>query len=203
MYFRGMDMKGKKWYIICAAIIVIGIALGILYIEKWRDAGVKLPEDITLQTPSGEDFSFSDMEPKVRLVEFYYTKCPDVCPLTTQRMMHLKTMFDEENVFGDKVEFISISIDPEKDTPEAIQKYMKKFGIEENSGWTFLRGSLEDVEKVAEPFRFQFNDVGTDFITHTSYTYLIDENNELREKFPMGEAFDKEKVYKKIMKLID
>ncbi|MBB6454725.1 protein SCO1/2 [Salirhabdus euzebyi] len=193
----------KKYYVFFASFIAIGIGLGILYLEFWRDAGVKLPEDITMETASGESFAFTNMEPKVRLVEFFYTKCPSVCPITTQRMMHLRDLFKEEEVFGDKVEFLSITIDPEVDTLEEIEEYMNRYGIVDEQGWVFLRGDMAATEKLAEPFRFQFKDNGTDFIVHTSYTYLLNEKNELIEKFPMGKAFDKERVHDRIMRLID
>ncbi|GAA0490969.1 hypothetical protein GCM10008986_16270 [Salinibacillus aidingensis] len=193
----------KKYYALFAAIIAIGIGLGIMYIEFWRDAGIELPEDVTMETVSGESYSFQDMEPKVRLVEFFYAKCPDVCPLTTQRMMHLKKQFEKDGLFKDNIEFVSITIDPENDTREALTGYMERYGIKPNDGWTFLRGSLEDTEKVAEPFRLLFNDVGTDFITHTSYSYLLNEDNQLVDKFPMGEDFDKEEVYSSITSKID
>lgn len=195
--------KATKYYILSALILVIGIVLGILYLEFWRDAGIELPEDVTMETSTGESYNFSEMEPKVRLLEFYYAKCPDVCPLTTQRMMHLKQQFEKDGVFGDKIEFISITIDPEDDTNEVINKYMELYGIEANDGWVFLRGSLEDTKKVADPFRFMFKDNGTDFLTHTSYTYLLNEDNVLIEKFPMGEAFDKDRVYERIMRMVD
>ncbi len=199
----GEILLAKKYYVLFGTIVAIGIALGIMYVEFWRDAGIELPEEITMETSTGENFVFADMEPKVRLLEFYYAKCPDVCPLTTQRMMHLKDQFTDEGIFGDKVEFISITIDPNEDTNEVIQQYMKQYGIQVNNGWTFLRGSVEDTEKVAKPFRFQFKDNGTDFLTHTSYAYLLDENNELVEKFPMGQAFDKERVYDRVMRLVE
>ncbi|QHS21633.1 SCO family protein [Virgibacillus sp. MSP4-1] len=193
----------KKYYALFAAIIAIGIGLGIMYIEFWRDAGIELPEDVTMETVSGESYSFQDMEPKVRLVEFFYAKCPDVCPLTTQRMMHLKKQFEKDDLFKNNIEFISITIDPENDTRKALSGYMERYGIKPNDGWTFLRGSLEDTEKVAEPFRFLFNDVGTDFITHTSYAYLLNEDNQLVDKFPMGEGFNKEEVYNSMTSMIN
>lgn len=192
----------KKYYVLFSVIIAVGIGLGIMYLEVWRDAGVGLPEDVTMTTAYGQEFTFQNLEPKVRIVEFFYAKCPDICPLTTQRMMHLKQMFEEEGVFGDKVQFISITIDPENDTEEALQKYMARYGLEQSDSWFFLRGTLEDTRKVADPFRFQFDDRGTDFIVHTSYSYLLDENNELIEKIPMGEAFDKERVFNRIMRLV-
>lgn len=194
----------KRYYAMFAGTIAIGITIGILYLEVWRDSGVQLPEDILLETVSAESYDFENMEPKVRLIEFYYTKCPDVCPLTTQRMMHLREMLKEEGVYGKEVEFISVSIDPENDTPERVKKYMDTYAISpDEEGWTFLRGSLEDTKAFAEPFRFRFQDRGTDYIVHDSFTYLIDQENYLIEKFSMGEGFDKEKVFKRIMRTVD
>ncbi|SET00231.1 protein SCO1/2 [Salinibacillus kushneri] len=193
----------KTYYALFATILAMGIGLGIMYLEFWRDTGIKLPEDVTMESVSGENYSFQDMEPKVRLVEFFYAKCPDVCPLTTQRMMHLKKQFEEDGIFHDEVEFISITIDPENDTKQDLTDYMRRHGIKQNEGWIFLRGSLEDTEKVAEPFRFLFNDNGTDFITHTSFSYLLNEDNQLVEKFPMGEGFNKEEISNRIIGMID
>lgn len=69
----------KKYYLLFSTIILIGIGLGILYLEFWRDAGVGLPEDVTMTTAYGEEYSFDNLEPKVRIIEFFYAKCPDIC----------------------------------------------------------------------------------------------------------------------------
>ncbi len=192
----------KKWYITFITLLVVGIGIGISYVQFWRDAGIQLPEDVTMKTAYGEEFNFAEMEPKVRLVEFMYTACPDVCPLTTQRMMHLKKQFQNQGVYGSEVEFLTITIDPEQDTQEALQKYAATFGAEKDEAWNFVRGSISDTRKVADPFRFLFKDNGTDYLVHTSFAYLIDEKNYLVAKFPMGDAFDKEQVYAQVMGLV-
>jgi len=193
----------KKWYITFITLLVVGIGLGISYVQFWRDAGVQLPEDVTMKTAYGEDYNFAEMEPKVRLVEFMYTACPDVCPLTTQRMMHLKKQFQDQGVYGSEVEFLSITIDPDQDTQEALQKYAATFGAEKDEAWNFVRGSVSDTRKVADPFQFLFKDNGTDYLVHTSYAYLIDEKNYLVAKFPMGDGFEKKRVYDQVMDLVN
>jgi len=193
----------KKWYITFITLLVVGIAIGISYVQFWRDAGVQLPTDVTMQTAYGEEYKFDEMEPKVRLVEFMYTACTDVCPLTTQRMMHLKKQFKDKGVYGSDVEFLSITIDPETDTQETLQKYAASYGAERDESWNFIRGSIPDTKKIAEPFRFLFKDNGTDYLVHTSYAYLIDEKNYLVAKFPMGKGFEKERVYNQVMDLVE
>lgn len=196
-------MMRKKWYILFISILVIGIGIGVSYLEFWRDAGVQLPTDVSMETPYGDTYNLDEMDKKVRIVEFMYTACPDVCPLTTQRMMHLKEQFKQDGVYGDQVEFLSITIDPENDTPERLKKYMEVYNADNDKAWTFLSGTLEDTKKLADPFRFLFKDNGTDYIVHTSYAYLIDEKNYLVAKFPMGEGFDKDRVYDQVMGLVN
>ncbi|MFC0523537.1 SCO family protein [Pontibacillus salicampi] len=192
----------KKWYVLFISILVTGIVSGITYLEFFRDAGVKLPTDVNMTTASGEAYDLAQMDKKVRIVEFMYTACPDVCPLTSQRMMHLKEQFKEAGVYGEQVEFLSITIDPENDTQERLHKYMEVYDAHDDESWTFIRGSLEDTKQLAEPFRFLFKDNGTDYLVHTSYTYVLDERNSLVAKFPMGEGFEKERVYAQVMNLV-
>ncbi|KHF27213.1 hypothetical protein LR68_03963 [Anoxybacillus sp. BCO1] len=65
----------------------------------------------------------------------------------------------------------------------------------------FLRGSEEDTKKVADAFDFLYRDPGNGMLIHTTLTYFLDENNRVIATFGMGEkGFDKEKVYKEIVK---
>src|SRR5690625_6453122 len=84
------------------------------------------------------EYSFDDMPEKVRLIEFMYTNCPDVCPVTTAEMSKLRQQFMKEGVFGDKVEFLTITIDPEHDTDEILQDYRS----EEHTSELQSRGHL-------------------------------------------------------------
>lgn len=196
----------KKIYIICALIVVIGIASGISFFLI-RDASAQIPEDITLMTQENAPYRFGDEKETLKLVEFIYTHCPDVCPTTTQKMKLLKQDLEAEGVYGENVQFLTVTIDPYRDTPEVMQKYMEAFEIEDDGSWIMLTGDPDKVKEeqlvikeLADTFQFQYRDPGNGFFVHTTFTYLIDENNNYIKKFPMGEEFNKNEVYDKIMK---
>ncbi|WP_027409006.1 SCO family protein [Anoxybacteroides tepidamans] len=191
----------KKVYWIFASLFVICVGAGILYFSVYRQWQMALPRNITLETAWGEPYHFSQMKPKVRLLEFIYTNCPDICPNTTFEMTKLRKKLEVNGVFGNKVEFITITIDPTRDTREKLQAYAKTFGIHpDDAGWVLLRGNEKDTKKVADAFNFQYRDPGNGMIIHTTNTYLLDKNNRLIEQFGMGSKnFNVQTVYKAIM----
>jgi protein SCO1/2 len=199
----------KKAYVIVIALILLGSLSGILFFII-RDANAKIPDDVSLVTQNGDPYIFKNADKKIKLIEFMYINCPDICPTTTQKMNLLRKDLEKEGVFGEKVQFITITIDPYRDTPEALRTYMKNFEIKNDGNWIFLTGDrnnikedLQDIKAAAEPFKFQFRDPGDGYYVHTSLTFLVDENNKFIKKFPMGEDFDKEEVFEKIMDEIE
>lgn len=193
----------KKFYIIFIALFVIGIGAGIYYLEVFRKGAVELPNDVVMETAFGEEVDFAELPKRARLIEFMYTRCPDVCPVTTSEMAKLKSTLEEEGVFGDKVEFVTITIDPERDTANVLQEYANRFEIEsDEDGWLFLRGSEEATRKIADNFNFAYRDPGSGEIIHSTLTYFMDGNGNLLDQFTMGEDFDREKAYKRIMRTV-
>lgn len=195
----------KKLYIISGIIIILGISAGISFFII-RDMTSKIPDEISLVTMHDEVYDFSKSEKKLKLVEFIYTHCPDICPVTTQRMNLLKNDLKKEDVFGKNVEFLTISIDPYRDTPEKLREYMDTFDIEDDGNWILLTGDQKNIKEdqgeireIADTFQFQYRDPGDGFYVHSTFVYLIDENNKFIKKFPMGEEFNKNDVFKKIM----
>ncbi|WP_458414400.1 SCO family protein [Schinkia sp. CFF1] len=194
----------KKIYITFITLAVLGISAGILYLTVIRPGSVKLPEEVVMETAFGGEYSFANLPPKIRLIEFMYVNCPDVCPTTSLRMNLLRKKLEADGVFGDKVEFITITIDPRRDTQEKLRQYAARFNVtDDNAGWHFLRGTDEDVRKVASPFQFMYRDPGTGNFVHTTFTYMLNDKNRLVESLPMGEGFDNDRIYKRIMNELD
>ncbi|MHC0035630.1 SCO family protein [Pseudoneobacillus sp. C159] len=199
----------KKVISICAGLVLLGIITGVSFFMI-RDANAQIPEDTKLVDQNGQEYRFGEDHTKVKLIEFIYTFCPDICPTTTQKMNLLKKDLEKAGVFGDKVEFITITIDPYRDTPEVLKGYMDKFEIHNDGKWLFLTGQQNDIKEghkniraAADALQFQYRDPGDGFYIHTSLTYLLDENNKFIEKFPMGTDFNKQEVFDEIMKNID
>ncbi|MUV39812.1 hypothetical protein JNUCC1_03696 [Lentibacillus sp. JNUCC-1] len=194
----------KKLYITFGVLLVLGISAGILYLTIIRPGSAELPKDVVMETAFDESYSFENMPKKARLIEFMYTNCPDVCPVTTLEMSKLRDELEEAGVFGDEIEFITITIDPRQDTKEVLKDYASLFNVDkEDDGWLFLRGSEEDTKKITDSLNFLYRDPGTGDIIHSTFTYFLDKNNNLREQFTMGSGFDKDKVYRRIMSTIN
>ncbi|MGM9927217.1 MAG: SCO family protein [Bacillus sp. (in: firmicutes)] len=190
----------KKLYITFIILLIISIGAGIYYFTDYRESKMSYPNDLILYTHKGEDFSFDHLTPKVRLIEFMYTECPDICPATTYLMAQLRDELEEEGVFGEKVEFLTISIDPEKDTQEVLQQYATLHTIDKTDGWYLLSGTKPNIRELTNNFQFQFREAGTGDFVHRSATYLLDQENRVVKVFGMGQNdFDKAAVFKKIM----
>ncbi|BDG48502.1 hypothetical protein PspKH34_30630 [Parageobacillus sp. KH3-4] len=194
-------MTLKKLYLSLTILFILCISAGAFYFTVYRQAKMQLPNDVVMETAWGEEYRLSDGKSKIRLLEFMYTNCPDICPNTTFQMTKLRAKLEREHVFGKNVEFITITIDPKRDTREKLQAYAKTFGVTNSKqGWLFLRGSEADTKKVADAFDFQYRDPGNGMLVHTTLTYLLDENGRVIEQFGMGKKrFHVQEVYEAIM----
>jgi protein SCO1 len=198
----------KKIYLICSLAVFLGIAAGISFFLI-RDANATIPA-VTLINQNGDPYHFGMDDKKIKLVEFVYTHCPDICPTTTQKMADLKKDLVKSGEFGKKVEFVTITIDPYRDTPEILKGYMKGFGIKNDGNWLFLTGGKQNIKKdqqkikkVTGALQFQYKDPGNGQFVHSTYTYLVDGNNKFIAKFPMGKDFNKKEVYDKIINKLE
>jgi protein SCO1/2 len=102
--------------------------------------------NVPLISHEGQTVRFFDdmIKDKVVLINFFYSRCPDVCPLETARLREVKRILGDR--VGRDVFMYSITIDPEYDTPETIKAYAEKFDV--GSGWLFLTGKEADILQV-------------------------------------------------------
>ena len=112
--------------------------------------------DLELVTQNGEEVRFFTdvLKDKVVLINFVFTHCQDACPLITQKLLSTRDLLGEE--VSARVHFISISIDPERDTPAALQSFMTKFKVPTDN-WVFLTGEKQNVEHIVKKLG-QYND---------------------------------------------
>jgi protein SCO1 len=100
--------------------------------------------NLTLITSEGKEVKFFDdvLKDRIVAVNFFYTSCTDLCSLSTARMAQIYEWLGER--MGRDVFFVSITLDPETDTPERLARFAAGFDIEK--GWTFLTGSRENID---------------------------------------------------------
>ena len=114
-----------------------------------RDAspyGADFFPNVPLVTQSGKTVRFYDdlMKDKKVLINFIYSLCDDACPLDTANMARVQKLLGDR--VGRDIFMYSISLDPEHDTPEAMQAYAEHYGA--GPGWLFLTGKREDIDAV-------------------------------------------------------
>lgn len=135
------------------------------------EVGEPVP-DVELVDQDGETVRLSDYRGQALVLTFIYTSCPlpDFCPLMSQQFAALQPMF--KDAFGNRAQLLSISFDPENDTPEVLTDYAKKH-TDDLSTWTFATGKTPaELEKAKEMFRITTMEKKGE-IVHNLVTALI------------------------------
>jgi protein SCO1/2 len=189
------------------ALCLIGLA-GLIGSALWNgfDAGLRYsarPEkaleglgnfgtvpDFSLLERSGISINLSDLQGKIWIVNFIYTSCPDTCPLQSAEMAKLQGELDHEATFR----LLSITIDPDRDTPKVLSRYADRFGADPER-WLFLTGKKEEIYRLAQQgFHLSAVPVSNDegkkdpaFI-HSSRFVLVDDKAEIRGYYVSTES---------------
>ena len=136
-----------------------------------------IPE-FTFTNQEGKPIGRAQMEGKITIVDFFFTSCPSVCPVMSKEMARVNDMFREEP----QVQLMSISIDPEYDTPQILKEYADEHQAIPGK-WHFLSGpKLETFQLARCGFvlpALDGNGVPDDFV-HSDKFILIDEQGRIR-----------------------
>jgi protein SCO1/2 len=99
--------------------------------------------NVTLTTQDGKDVKFYDLiKGRIVAINVVYTNCQYACPIETSRLARMQQLLADR--MGREVFFLSISIDPEHDTPPVLKAYADKFKA--GPGWIFLTGKMSDID---------------------------------------------------------
>ena len=168
-------MKHKSvWQYILTFIILIVVITGC---SPSFHGGVINPAepaaDFNMPDQNGNDFQLSAQQGKIVLVFFGFLNCVDECPLTMAHLSQaMKTLGDK----AQNVQVVMVSTDPVRDTPQGMKEYLANFDP------TFLgiTGTQDKLKPIWDDYGVVVLDGGE---THSSYTYVIDQNGNLRLTF--------------------
>jgi protein SCO1 len=183
-------------------IVVIAAFLSALVLSGCEPAANKAPfnsVDITGAPGFGTDFrltdhngkprSMADFHGKVVAIFFGFTFCPDVCPTTLSEMRQVMQSLGKDS---DKLQVLFVTVDPKRDTPELLSKYVPAF----NPAFLGLYGDDAATAKVTKDFKIIARVVpgksaDTYTVDHTAGTLIFDKQGRLRLMAPYGLGAEK------------
>ena len=184
-------------WVLFTGIILVGVARSMF----WDPApSTRSPDDtrattqeilgevpsFRLVTPEGRDFGSEDLHGTVYVANFFFTRCPTMCPALMGAMAHLDRRYRDQGV--EDVHLVSFTVDPETDRPEHLAQYARTQRIDP-ARWTLLTGERERISKLlVEGFRVAMGDrqiVGENLIdiAHSGKFVLVDQQGRIRGFF--------------------
>jgi protein SCO1/2 len=142
-------MNRRKFFVRAAATATVAALAPFALVSPGN--AQKLPQDgaewftnVEVITHEGKTLHFYDdvMKGKIILINFFYTDCDNICPLMTENLAHLQELLGDR--MNKEVFMVSISLQPEHDTPAVMAAYAKRYGVA--PGWQFVTGKKDDIE---------------------------------------------------------
>lgn len=171
-----MAKSRAPWILsLIAGAFLVGIAL--LFSLSAR-APVELPHygpapAFSLRDLTGTAVTEEDLKGKVTVMSFFFTSCPATCPTVIGNVASLHRALANDS----GVQFISVTVDPDTDTPEKLTDYARRYNADPVR-WRFVRGDLDAVRALRrEGFKL---DSGVQIEVHTTRLVLIDARGEVR-----------------------
>ncbi|GAB4418288.1 MAG: SCO family protein [Anaerolineae bacterium] len=141
--------------------------------------------DFELNATTGQPFHLSDVKGDIALVYFGYTYCPDVCPLTLADVRQALSGLQQGR---ERVQVIFISVDPERDTPDVLSRYLAAF----DPSFIGRTDAFEKIKEVMKPYgAFAEKETAADstagyLVSHSARLYLVTADQNLLLMYPFG-----------------
>jgi protein SCO1 len=158
--------------------------------------GTAAPFSLTAQ--DGNRVSLTDLSGKVALITFIYTSCTDTCPLVTAKLAQVQEKLGPD--FGGRVRFVSVTVDPERDTPDVLGDYARRFRADLN-GWAFLTGTSAEIAEMSSSYGVVTRRTPRGDVDHSFLTSLVDRRGMLRIQYA-GYRFDPDELLADLRTLV-
>jgi protein SCO1/2 len=146
-----------------------------------RLAVIQQAPAFALTNQDGKLVRLANLKGKMLLVSFVFTTCNGSCPATTHRMEKVQAALKAKGFFKkDRVRLISITLDPVRDTPAVLRRYMHRYDADPAS-WSFLTGPREQVAKVIAAWGMWAKPTANGQLDHPSRIFLVDGRGRVRE----------------------
>jgi protein SCO1/2 len=154
--------------------------------------------EFALTSQDGAPVTLADLRGRVVAVTFILTMCTTTCPVLTPMMSFVQDQLGSD--FGAKIRFVSITVDPERDTADVLKQYAQSFGAN-FAGWSFLTGTPEAIRDVTRRYGVYASKTANDDVEHTFLTSIVDPHGILRVQY-LGVRFDPEEFRRDLLSLL-
>jgi protein SCO1 len=190
------------WYL-CIFIVLLAVGWRTPGLSHKAEEGERLSKigpapAFTLTAQDGRRLSLVKLRGKVVVITFIYASCADACPLLTAKMAGLQDELGGD--FGSNIFFVSITVDPERDTPDVLTRYAQAHSAN-LSGWAFLTGTPDEIRAVARQYGIYHKKQTGGDVDHTFLTSLVDQRGTLRVQY-MGVRFDPDELRRDLQSLL-
>jgi protein SCO1/2 len=161
------------------SIIICSVAAGCDRGPQFRSTditGAPYGQQLELTDHTGKPRKLEDWRGKVVVLFFGFTHCPDICPTTLADIAGAVKSLGPD---AERVQVLMVSVDPERDTPDALAKYVSAF----DPRFLGLRGDLPATRRVAQEFKIYFEkrkQGDTYAVDHSGQSYVLDAQGRLR-----------------------
>src|SRR5438093_7635275 len=161
--------------------------------------------DFALTNQSGRVVSLSDLRGRVWVADIIFTRCPGPCPKMTQQMSELQAALRAD----EPVNFVSLTADPEFDTPEVLRRYGEEFGASADR-WHFLTGKKSDLYRLAtkglmlvlDEVKPEQRESDNDLFVHSTLFVVVDKQGRIRATFEGAEPSSGPRILETIRLLL-
>jgi protein SCO1/2 len=154
--------------------------------------------DFALTDQDGAGFSLGSLRGQVAVVTFIYATCTDTCPLLTAKLASLQAPLASD--FGTGLHFVSITVDPQTDTPAVLRSYAKAQGAN-LAGWSFLTGTPTAIDEVVRSYGAFARRSERGGVDHLFLTSLVDRQGRIRVQY-LGYRFKTDEMLRDIRSLL-
>ena len=159
---------------------------------------IKPAPEFTLTNQDGNRLALKELRGKVLAITFIFASCTDTCPLLSAKMVGIQDRLGP--AFGPQVFFLSITVDPERDTPPILKRYAEAHNAN-MAGWAFLTGSAGEIREVARNYGIYYQKRPRGDVDHTFLTSLVDRNGILRVQY-IGVRFNPNEMLRDLQALL-
>ena len=145
-----------------------------------RPVGGRPAPTFTLTDQEGRRVSLRDFRGRFVVIAFMYTRCPTSCPLLTATMRNLQLALREQGITD--VQLLSITVDPEYDTPTMLKAYARQFDVA-FTNWAWLTGPAQQASEVAAQYKAGIIKRPDGTLQHTHLTVLVDRQGRERHRY--------------------